>query len=647
MMFPSSSNVPHSKAPAWGFLILCLVIVLINSGITQFFVTKLQYQSALGQPIFAHIYAPFAWISWSISYYNYNKMTWNTAYVASLMLDAIAILAYALTIGFGTRRTKKHGWIHGTAHWATEAEIRKTGLLPSQGEHGRGVYVGAWEDRKGVTRYLRHDGPEHIAAIAPTRSGKGVGLVIPTLLSWPHSVVIHDMKGELWALTAGWRQKKGKNRVLKFDPAAESGSCRFNPLEEIRLGSSSEVADVQNLVTIMVDPDGRGLNDHWTKTAHAFLTGVTLHLLYKASNNSAAALKKTQNAETLSTAVSTRSTACLYDVAYALSDPKRPISDLYEEMLTTKHIADPKDRSKKIPHPVVAAAARDMMNRPEQERGSVLSSAMSYLMLYRDPLVATNTERGDFSIEDLMNSKNPISLYLVVRPADKDRLKPLMRLLLNQIVRVLTREEMKFKEGQSEKGYKHRLLLMLDEFPSFGRLEVFQEALAFIAGYGIKAYLIMQDISQLRATYGHDESILSNCHIRVAYAPNKPETAKWLSEMVGTTTVSVMDTSTSGHRFGAVLQNVNQSMHSIGRALLTPDECMTLPGLIRKEGSNDIHKAGDMLIFTAGFSPIYGKQILYFHDPEFKERARIPAPTQTDRLHVAVNPHIDIQRKVS
>ena len=241
-------------------------------------------------------------------------------------------------------------------------------------------------------------------------------------------------------------------------------------------------------------------------------------------------------------------------------------------MLATKHIADPNNKSQKIPHPVVAAAARDMMNRPEQERGSVLSSAMSYLMLYRDPLVATNTARGDFSINDLMNNEMPLSLYLVVRPADKDRLKPLMRLLLNQIVRVLTREEMKFKDGQSEKGYKHRLLLMLDEFPSFGRLDVFQEALAFIAGYGIKAYLIMQDISQLRAAYGHDESILSNCHIRVAYAPNKPETAKWLSDMVGTTTVSVMDTSTSGHRFGAVLQNVNQSIHSVGRALLTPDE---------------------------------------------------------------------------
>lgn len=637
-MTPESMNVPRSKAPAWGLLILCVVIVLINGAFTQFFADRFDYHRVLGQPLFWHCYEPFAWVVWSIQFYENTKTTWNMAYVTSIVLYATVFLVYALTLGFATRRTKKHDWIHGTAHWASETEIRKTGLLPSSGETGRGVYVGAWEDRQGVLRYLRHDGPEHIAAIAPTRSGKGVGLVIPTLLSWPHSTVVHDMKGELWALTAGWRQKKARNKVLKFDPASESGSCRFNPLQEIRLGSSSEVADVQNLVTIMVDPDGKGLNDHWTKTAHAFLTGVTLHLLYKARNENETKLKKNPNAEP--------NTACLYDVAYALSDPKRPITDLYEEMLITEHVADPTNYLKRIPHPVVAAAARDMLNRPEQERGSVLSSAMSYLMLYRDPLVATNTSRGDFSISDLMNNENPLSLYLVVRPADKDRLKPLMRLLLNQIVRVLTREEMKFKDGQSEKSFKHRLLLMLDEFPSFGRLEVFQEALAFIAGYGIKAYLIMQDISQLRAAYGHDESILSNCHIRVAYAPNKPETAKWLSDIVGKTTVSVMDTSTSGHRFGAVLQNVNQSIHSVGRQLLTPDECMTLPGPTR-ERSDHILKGGDMLIFTAGFSPIYGKQILYFQDPEFKARARVSAPTETDRLEVVINTRVELQMKAS
>jgi type IV secretion system protein VirD4 len=250
---------------------------------------------------------------------------------------------------------------------------------------------------------------------------------------------------------------------------------------------------------------------------------------------------------------------------------------------------------------------------------------MSYLSLYRDPLVAENTAHSSFRIADLMNHEKPCSLYLVVRPADKDRLKPLMRLIINQIVRVLAREETRFKDGEQIRMYRHRLLLMLDEFPSFGRLEVFQEALAFIAGYGIKAYLIMQDISQLHGAYGRDESILSNCHVRIGYAPNKLETADWMSKMIGTTTIVKTDISTSGNRFGAVLGHVSRSIHQVGRPLLTPDECMRLRSPV-KDGEGRILEAGDVLVFVSGHAPIRGTQILYFRDPIFSARARLPAP---------------------
>jgi type IV secretion system protein VirD4 len=595
----------RSKAPLWGLFYLAIAVVLVNAAITHYLAFFFHYQAALGKPIFSHVYNPFAWLYWQWKFYNQARMTFNWAYLASILAYGAAFLSYSLILGLNTRRAFKHEGLHGTAHWAEEHEIHKTGLLPEPGKKGEGVYVGAWIDDKNQTRYLRHNGPEHIAAIAPTRSGKGVGLVIPTLLSWQHSVVINDMKGELWALTAGWRQKEANNIVLKFDPAAEHGSCKFNPLAEVRLQSKFEVADVQNLVTIIVDPDGKGLNDHWAKTAHSFLTGVTLHLLYLNSNQG-------------------KAPATLKEVAMALSDPSREIDQLYNEMIKTIHRLDLNET-----HEVVASSARDMLNRPAQERGSVLSSAMSYLALYRDPLVALNTESSDFRIHDLMKHEKAVSLYLVVRPADKDRLKPLMRLILNQIVRTLTRDEMKFVNGQPKNNYNHRLLLMLDEFPSFGKLEVFQEALAFIAGYGIKSYLIMQDISQLKAAYTQNESILSNCHIRVAYAPNKPETAEWLSKITGTATVVVEDISTSGKRFGAVLDHVNQSFHSVSRPLMTPDECMRLPGPTHN-GKAVI--PGDMLIFSAGHAPIYGSQILYFQDPTFKRRATTPMPSDTDRI---------------
>jgi type IV secretion system protein VirD4 len=289
-------------------------------------------------------------------------------------------------------------------------------------------------------------------------------------VSWPASLVVNDLKAELWYMTAGWRGREAGNRVIRFDPAAESGSSGFNPLEEIRLGTIHEVGDVQNLVTTLVDPEGKGLVDHWAKTSHAFLTGAILQVLYQAK------------AEGRS--------GTLPDVALALSNPSRPIDGFYRDMLHNKWLDG-------AIHPTIAAASRDMTNRPDEERGSVLSTAMSFLSLYRDPLIAKNVLHSDFRILDLMNAEKPVSLYLVVRAEDKDRMKPLMRLIINQLMRVLLRPEITFKDGRPIAPHKHRLLLMLDEFPSYGKLDVFQEALAYIAGYGIKAYLIMQDIAQL------------------------------------------------------------------------------------------------------------------------------------------------------
>ena len=330
---------------------------------------------------------------------------------------------------------------------------------------------------------------------------------------------------------------------MKFDPGAASGSVSFNPLEEIRLGTIHEVGDVQNLVTILVDPDGKGLVDHWAKTSHAFLTGAVLHVLYK---------KRAEG-----------KVGCLPDVAQALSDPDTRIENLYFEMIANNWGEDG------AAHPTIASAARDMMNRPDEERGSVLSTAMSFLSLYRDPLVAKNVARSDFKVSDLTNHATPITLYLVVRAEDKDRMKPLMRLIINQLVRVLLRPEITFVEGRPQPSHKHRLLLMLDEFPSYGKLEVFQEALAYIAGYGIKAYLIMQDMSQLWGAYGKDESIISNCHVRIAYAPNRVETAEWLSRMAGTATIVTENITELGKRFGAMLTQVSKSYHQI--SLLAPN----------------------------------------------------------------------------
>jgi type IV secretion system protein VirD4 len=385
----------------------------------------------------------------------------------------------------------------------------------------------------------------------------------------------------------------------------------FNPLGEIRLGTEHEVGDVQNIVTIIVDPDGKGLVDHWAKTAHAFLTGCVLHLLYRHQREGRV--------------------ASLYDIVFALSDPDRPINRLYEAML--KNDDAPKGLyGPSTTHPVVAASGRDMLDRPDDERGSVLSTAKSFLTLYRDPLVRRNTSRSDFRVSDLMNRDRPVSLYLVVSAEDKDRMKPLIRIILNQIVRVLLRPELKFEHGQPKSPHRHPLLLMLDEFPSFGRLDVFQESLAVIAGYGIKAYLIMQDLAQLWAVYGREQTILSHLHVRTAFAPNNMETAEWLSKATGTATVVKEHISTSGARFSALpMQQFSRDFQESSRPLMTLDEVLRLKGPV-KDAHGKIREPGEVLIFVNGHAPIRGTQTLYFRDPTFLARAKLPPPTTSVRV---------------
>jgi hypothetical protein len=384
----------------------------------------------------------------------------------------------------------------GSLSAATQYFAHSFRYHPALGAHLHGVY-------------LRHAGPEHILTYAPTRSGKGVGLVVPTLLSWKHSAVITDLKGELWALTAGWRQQHARNKVLRFEPASAEGSAQWNPLDEIRLGTGHEIGDVQNLATLIVDPDGKGLESHWQKTSQALLVGLILHALYKARDGGDEAAPATLPA-----------------IDAMLADPERDIAELWVEMRVHPHVDGE-------PHPVVAAAARDMVDRPDEEAGSVLSTVKSYLALYRDPVVATNVGTSTFRVRDLMHADSPVSLYIVTQPNDKARLRPLVRVLINMIVRLLA-DKMDFEGGRPKAHYKHRLLGMLDEFPSLGKLEILQESLAFVAGYGIKLYLICQDINQLKSRetgYGPDETITSNCHVQNAYPPNRIETAEHLSKL--------------------------------------------------------------------------------------------------------------------
>ena len=268
-------------------------------------------------------------------------------------------------------------------------------------------------------------------------------------------------------------------------------------------------------------------------------------------------------------------------------------------MMTTAHLG------KNGPHPVIASAARELLNKSDNERSGVLSTAMSFLGLYRDPVIAAVTRRCDWRITDIVDDKRPTTLYLVIPPSDINRTKPLIRLLLNQIGRRLT-------EDLQAKGGRHRLLLMLDEFPALGRLDFFESALAFMAGYGLKSFLIAQSLNQIEKAYGPNNSILDNCHVRVSFATNDERTAKRVSDALGTATEMKAMRNYAGHRLSPWLGHLMVSRSETARPLLTPGEIMQLP-------------PADEIVMVAGIPPIRAKKARYFEDARFKERL-LPPP---------------------
>jgi len=552
---------------------IVVVIGVASGGVwaaTQWTAHALGYQPRLGAAWFdisgMPVYEPWKLFEW---WYFYDAYAPEVFLRAGAVAASSGLLAAGAAIGMAVWRSRlaKHVTTYGSARWAGADEVQHAGLIDA-----KGVFLGKLSGK--VPAYLRHDGPEHVMVFAPTRSGKGVGLVVPTLLSWTGSAVIHDIKGENWNLTAGWRSRF--SHCLLFNPT-DAKSAAYNPLLEVRRGMH-EVRDVQNIADILVDPEGAlERRNHWEKTSHALLVGAILHVLYASEDKT------------------------LRGVANFLSDPACPFEVTLHRMMTTKHLGEEV-------HPVVASAAREVLNKSDNERSGVLSTAMSFLGLYRDPTVAEVTSRCDWRIADLISAAHPVSLYLVVPPSDISRTKPLIRLILNQIGRRLTES----LDGSDGIARKHKLLLMLDEFPALGRLDFFESALAFMAGYGLRAFLIAQSLNQIDKAYGQNHSILDNCHVRIAFATNDERTAKRISEALGTATELRAQRNYAGHRLAPWLGHLMVSRQETARPLLTPGEVMQLP-------------PDDAVVMVSGHPPIKAKKLRYYQDRNFTARV-LPVP---------------------
>ena len=359
------------------FAVFAIMILGVWSA-TQWAAAMLGYQAQLGAPWIAPlgrpIYRPWQLFDWWYHYEAYAPAVFDKA---GLLAGASGFLGCGCAIVGSLWRARQGGRVttYGSSRWATRSEAAAAGLFKDDG-----VFLGRLDGD-----YLRHAGPEHVMAFAPTRSGKGVGLVVPSLLSWTGSAVVHDIKGENWTLTAGWRSRF--SHCLLFNPT-DARSARYNPLLEVRKGPD-QVRDVQNIADVLVDPEGAlERRSHWEKTSHSLLVGAILHVLYAEEEKTLARV-----------------------VATFLSGPQRSFAHTLRRMMATNHLGTPD--APRV-HPVVASAAREVLNKSENERGGVLSTAMSFLGLYRDPTVALTTSACDWRIADLVDALSPVTLYLVI-----------------------------------------------------------------------------------------------------------------------------------------------------------------------------------------------------------------------------------------
>ena len=521
----------------------------------------------VGEPIFNNLYSPFLILKLAFIP-NIKKILYISTVMRKigLFLNIISILMLVILL----KRSKVKEDSHGTARWAKLNEWKKT-----------------------IIDNLK----THIAVVAPTRSGKGVGIIIPTLLNWLGSIFVFDMKGENYAFTAGYRMKVLGQKILKFRPYSFDGSVSYNPLAEVELGTVKEVKGATVIADILTDPGENKQRDHWANSASSLLVGLILYVLYKAKNEGRM--------------------GSIGDIVDFLTDTSRPLDDAWQDLMTIPLTSDlecikswkkmySKQQMSGIPdgvHPVVARTAAEMLNKDPKERASVISSVMSKLTLFKDPIIRKNTTNVDFRIKDLMDYETPVSFYVVVESQDIATLAPLLKMLLTQVIGVLA-PEMDFESG--EEVHKHKLLLMLDEFAAFGTIPILEKALAYIAGYGMKAVIIAQALNQIRKNYGDKSSIFDNCATTVFYAPTPldSETPRQISELLGDTTIKVRNKSWKAYSLG----QANLSESNQVRKLLTPEEVR--------------NKLGDKrnIISIAGMYPLMAYKIRFYEEEYFKTK---------------------------
>lgn len=481
---------------------------------------------------------------------------------------AATVLVVALVAALVIRRMRAGDRpLHGETGYAGEAEIRANGFR----EERNAIYVG----RTGRGRYLTFGGPEHLALYAPTRSGKGVGVVIPNCLLWDGSLVVLDVKKENWAASAGIRAEAGQ-KVFLFDPLDPEGrTARYNPLSYVRRGTIDAFDDIQRIAQ-MLYPEATGDQEFWTNSARSAFIGVTAFL-----------------AETPELPLTLGEVLRMFT--------RRDLQGYLTGTIEARRLAG---------KPYTAActsALNDYLAGSADTVSGVRKSVTTKLVLWFNPRIDAATAESDFDLRRLRYNLHAI--YVGVTPDNIDRLRPLLALFFQQVVDVTVKTL-----PQHDPAARHQVLMVLDEFPLLGAMPTLTSAFAFVAGYGVRMLLVLQSKAQMRATYGADvaATVLDNCGAEVVFGTKDLALTKELSERLGYDTVESL--TRSGPRFGGWWKRDRQSQSASAqrRALMLPQEIARLGP--REE-----------IVLRAGMRPVRATRIRHYEDGRFTRLLR-PAP---------------------
>jgi type IV secretion system protein VirD4 len=470
--------------------------------------------------------------------------------------------------------TQKRRELHGSARFASAIEVRDAGLLG-----GHGIIVGKYRDK-----FLTLPGKQSVMLSAPTRSGKGVGVVVPNLLAWQDSAVVVDIKSENWAITAGFRAAHGQ-AVYAWAPFAEDGrSHRWNPLSAIRLADRHVVGDTLAIAQVLYPTDvkGSGTEGFFNDTARNLFLGLALYLvetpelprtigeILRQSSGQGQPIK-----QHLQGLMQQRVEGC--------SHPRGPLSDACVDALMR------------------------FLSTSDNTLSSILATLNAPLTVFSDPLVDAATSGDDVSVADVRRKR--MTVYVCIPPNRLADARVLLNLFFAQLINLNTAEL-----PEHNPALKHQCLVLLDEFTALGRINILNAAVGYLAGYNLRLVTVIQAVSQLESVYGqHDARTFATNHaLQVLYAPREQRDANEYSEMLGTFTQQEKSrgrSSSSGAKGGGSSQSTNES--SQRRALLLPQEFKEL-GVDRE------------VLILENCKPILADKIRYYTDPVFMERLMPP-----------------------